>query len=187
MSPVLSDSDSTFSAFDPTVYKKQVPFNQTTAISPTYNCPGSGTALCTLTGVTTPLSFAPANKVIDFHGYFIAPFSGTYTFSTSHVDDALFIWFSAFAVSGWTRANANLIATYGTYPLFPEQSQSLAVTLTAGKYYPLRIVHVNAQGGGGFTLSIVGPGGPVLFDATNLVRSSCDGSVPPFPLFGLET
>lgn len=52
--------------------------------------------------------------------------TGTYTFSTTSADDFFFLWVGANAYSGWTRANANFIATL-TYP-----KQTFTIDLVEG-------------------------------------------------------
>lgn len=98
-------------------------------------------------------------------------------------------WLGASAFDGaYTRSSAALEQTYtgGTGTV------SYKVVLTAGQYYPLRVLVVNGQGAASFALRIVGPGGEVLVSVGSteptpwFVQFSCDGKSPAFAPFGQE-
>lgn len=96
-------------------------------------------------------------------------------------------WIGPNALNGaYTRENAAIEHA------FSRPAVSTTVTLTAGQYYPFRVLAINAQGAVGFEMSVVGPSGEVIVSTVNLeptpwfVQFSCDGSNPPFEPFGGE-
>jgi hypothetical protein len=85
-------------------------------------------------------------------GYFLAPTTGTYNFSLNS-DDGSYFWIGNNAISGYTTGNANVFATYTTGTVV-----SGNISLTAGTYYPIRLLYGNGIGGAYITLSFSGPG-----------------------------
>ena len=85
-------------------------------------------------------------------GYFKAPSTGTYTFYTSS-DDASHMWVGSNAISGYTTANA----TVNNGGLHGNQERSGTISLTAGIYYPVRIMFGENGGGDIMTVSFAGP------------------------------
>lgn len=85
-------------------------------------------------------------------GYFKAPTTGSYTFFTSS-DDASHLWIGSNAVSGFTTANA----TVNNGGLHATIETSGTVSLTAGEYYPVRIMFGESGGGDIMTVSFSGP------------------------------
>jgi hypothetical protein len=86
-------------------------------------------------------------------GYFLAPTTGTYTFYTSS-DDASHLWIGSNALAGYTVANS----TVNNGGLHATQERSGTTTLTAGVYYPIRIMFGESGGGDVMTVSFAGPG-----------------------------
>ena len=83
---------------------------------------------------------------IQWTGYFIAPTTGTYLFSTTS-DDASYMWIGAEAISGFTTSNA--IVDNGS--LHGDNTViSGKVKLLAGKAYPVRFQF--GENGGGATM-----------------------------------
>jgi PBP1b-binding outer membrane lipoprotein LpoB len=90
-------------------------------------------------------------------GYFRPPTTGTYTFFTSS-DDGSGVWVGdlASATSGRTAANAVVNNNLGLSQ--PNTKRSGTISLTAGVWYPIRIVHEEGAGGDNLTFSWSGPG-----------------------------
>jgi hypothetical protein len=90
-------------------------------------------------------------------GYFKPPTTGTYTFFTSS-DDGSGVWVGdiASAASGRTTSNAVLNNNMGGGQ--GDTKRSGSITLTAGIWYPIRIVHEEGSGGDNLTFSWSGPG-----------------------------
>lgn len=85
-------------------------------------------------------------------GYFLAPSSGTYTFYTAS-DDASHLWIGSNAITGYTTANA----TVNNGGLHGVIEVSGTIALTAGVYYPMRVMFGENGGGDVITVSFAGP------------------------------
>ncbi|KAF7901271.1 hypothetical protein EAF00_003492 [Botryotinia globosa] len=111
--PQIINSAGTYANFNSVIYKTQTAeiTGNTTAVS--YSVTTYTNTAVFVYGSTQKLN--DFYLVIDNRGYLFAQMTGTYTFSTTSADDILFLWVGANAYSGWTRANADLIATF-TYP-----------------------------------------------------------------------
>lgn len=122
-------------------------------------------------------------------GYLYAEVSGSYTFTFSNVDDIALLWFGSTAYSGWTRDNADMIATDDEN----DAGATMTYTLTEEEYLPFRIVFGQAQGPVDFYFTVAAPDGTIILDSDTenspyLVQYSCDGTTAPaFPAFGSET
>ncbi|KAF4438040.1 hypothetical protein FACUT_5203 [Fusarium acutatum] len=123
-------------------------------------------------------------KAVNHQAFLYAPDTGDYTVTIPNSDEITLIWFGTKAVSGWTRANADLEQDYpgGT-------SKSFTVHLTAGTYTPFRLLWANAQGDLNFIAQVQAPDGTVIVngdgsDNRYFVRFACDESTPSFPPFG---
>ncbi|ATZ51931.1 hypothetical protein BCIN_07g04770 [Botrytis cinerea B05.10] len=182
--PQIINSGGTYANFDPVIYKTQPAkiTGNTTAVS--YSVTTYTNTAVSVYGSTQKLN--DFYLVIDNRGYLFAQMTGTYTFSTTSADDIFFLWVGANAYSGWTRANANLIATL-TYP-----SQKFTINLVAGEYYPMRFLWANGDGPGLFAFSVTAPDGTTILDGNTVaspyvVQFSCDGtSAPEYPAWGAE-
>lgn len=108
---------------------------------------GAVNTIATASGVATTTSY-------QWLGYFLAPTTGNYIFSTA-TDDGGLLWVGANAVSGFTAANST-VNNSGLHGLITVNSGNLA--LTAGTYYPVRFQYGNNAGGGGVYLAFSGPG-----------------------------
>jgi hypothetical protein len=95
----------------------------------------------------------PVNTTFSYLGYFLAPTTGNYTFTMSS-DDRSWMWIGASALAGaYTDANHIITATFNTGAI-----TSPTVVMTAGTYYPVRIIIGNGAAGGSINLSFAGPG-----------------------------
>ncbi|KAF5874293.1 putative ca2+-modulated nonselective cation channel polycystin protein [Botrytis fragariae] len=182
--PQIINSAGTYANFDPVIYKTQTAeiTGNTTAVS--YSVTTYTNTAVSVYGSTQKLN--DFYLVIDNRGYLFAQMTGTYTFSTTSADDIFFLWVGANAYSGWTRANADLIATL-TYP-----SQKFTIDLVEGEYYPIRFLWANGDGPGLFAFSVTAPDGTTILDGNTVaspyvVQFSCDGtSAPEYPAWGAE-
>lgn len=105
-----------------------------------------------LTSQINSFSSSADNYSWQWVGYFKAPTTGSYTFFTSS-DDASHLWIGSKAVSGFTTANA----TVNNGGLHATIETSGTVSLTAGQYYPIRIMFGESGGGDIMTVSFSGP------------------------------
>ncbi|KAF7887247.1 uncharacterized protein EAF02_003894 [Botrytis sinoallii] len=183
--PQIINSAGTYANFNPAIYKTQTAeiTGNTTAVS--YSVTTYTNTAVSVYGSTQKLN--DFYLVIDNRGYLFAQMTGTYTFSTTSADDIFFLWVGANAYSGWTRANADLIATL-TYP-----SQTFTIDLVEGEYYPMRFLWANGDGPGLFAFSVTAPDGTIILDGNTVaspyvVQFSCDGtSAPEYPAWGAES
>ena len=95
----------------------------------------------------------PEYTTYSYVGYFLAPTTGNYTFSLAS-DDRSWMWIGNDALSGaFTTSNYITSTTYNTGTI-----TSTNIAMTAGTYYPIRIVYGNgAVAGFGISLSFTGP------------------------------
>lgn len=137
---------------------------------------------------STPCQFF----TLDHRGYFFAPTAGSYTFTLANIDDIALLWTDTIAQAGWTRANADVTATFTNNR---NSGASFSVTLAQGQYLALRIIFANAQSAYGFDFAVTDPYGDFIVNSAMstdpspyLVQYSCDGTTaPPFPgAFGSE-
>ena len=81
------------------------------------------------------------NYTLEWVGYFKAPSSGTYNF-WANVDDDVYFWIGTNALDGNnTDSNAHLSTNNST-----ETKNTNSATLTAGRYYPVRIQFAEYSG-----------------------------------------
>ncbi|MCJ1290265.1 hypothetical protein MMC34_001801 [Xylographa carneopallida] len=180
--PITIDTtDGYWSNFDPTVFKSRTP--QASGKATTV-----GLSDCNTIYGTRPAD--PSHVAIDHRGYLFAQQDGNYTFSIPSVDDIILLWLGSLAYAGWTRPNANLVQTYPSR----QQPLSWTIKLSAGRYYPLRLMFANGNGPGNFKFRLTAPDGTVIIGdeavATTpfLVQFSCDNTTAPkFPAWGSES
>jgi len=108
---------------------------------------GAVNSIAVASGVPTTTSY-------QWLGYFLAPTTGNYIFSTA-TDDGSLLWIGSTAVSGFSAANAT-VNNSGLHGIVTVTGGNLS--LTAGTYYPLRFQYGNNGGGGGVYLAFSGPG-----------------------------
>ncbi|THY96115.1 hypothetical protein D6C95_05245 [Aureobasidium pullulans] len=131
--------------------------------------------------------FDHEKMILNHRGYFFAPTSGDYTFSIPTCDDAAFFWLGDMAYSGFNEFNYLLLDNQAN------GTQSATVTLTAGKYYPIRLIYGNVGGGPGSLYFQITQGNKVAADWSStvspyFVQKSCDGTTAPaYAAFGQET
>lgn len=108
---------------------------------------GAVTSIAVASGISATTSY-------QWLGYFLAPTTGNYVFSTA-TDDGSLLWVGTNAVSGFTAANAT-VNNSGIHGIVTVTGGNL--TLTAGTYYPVRFQYGNNGGAGGVYLAFSGPG-----------------------------
>jgi hypothetical protein len=102
-------------------------------------------------------SYVPANQSwlnysVQWTGYFLSNYTGTWTFYTNS-DDASYLWIGPNATTGFTTANATVINS-GTHPMV---ELSGTASLVAGQYYPIRIQFGESGGGDNIIVSFSNP------------------------------
>jgi hypothetical protein len=115
--------------------------------------------LASITGAT--LGFVPTlganNYTVEWTGYYYANATGNHTFfTTSNLNS--FVWIGPTAVTGFTDANANVrnIAP-GGFSRAVERSG--VVSLTAGRYYNIRVQNGDGTSREQMQMSVQGPAG----------------------------
>ena len=107
------------------------------------------TDTATVTATTTSNNFIvsspPENTTVLYTGYLLADYTGDWTFTLTG-DDSSYLWIGANAVSGYTTANENLFANYNTVG-------TVTLALTAGTYYPVRLLYGNGPATGYLNLT----------------------------------
>jgi hypothetical protein len=83
------------------------------------------------------------NFSLELTGYFLASTSDTYTFSINSVDDAAYGWIGTNANSGYTTSNSNFNGITNNDILVTNAG---SVLLTAGVYYPFRLMYTQNIG-----------------------------------------
>lgn len=106
-----------------------------------------------------PANQSGSNYSVQWTGWFLSNYTGTWTFYTSS-DDASYLWIGPNATSGFTVANA-IVNNSGTHSL---RERSGTASLVAGQYYPIRIQFGESGGGDNMIVSFENP---VLTKTTN--------------------
>lgn len=184
--------DATYSAFDPTFFKNRTPgcSGATTTIAG-FSAPSVRNGAFSVYG--SSCTFDSEYFVLDHVGYFYAPLTGTYNITISNADDAVFLWVDGRdgkTVSGWNRGNADAITNKNS-----NTASLTQVTAIAGSYTPIRIMYAQAQGVGGFGVSIFDPAGNELLasrqdSSAYIVQYGCGTdatAAPQFAPWGMES
>ena len=109
-------------------------------------------------------------------GYFLAPETGTYTFYTAS-DDGSAVWVGTLALEGAARDATNCVVNNGIGVGQGVIERSGTITLTAGVYYPIRVVHEETLGGDALRFSWKSPSGSQTDDLSQqYYYASADGS-----------
>lgn len=105
----------------------------------------TATATATTTANDFVISSIVENTTVLYTGYLLATYTGTWTFVLSS-DDASYLWIGNTAVSGYTTSNELATASY----LGPGTG---TISLTAGEYYPIRLLYGNGPSEGYLSLT----------------------------------
>jgi hypothetical protein len=120
-----------------------------------------------VTSTTTATNFNIAsiaeNTTVLYTGYLLGTYTGDWTF-TQTGDDGAYLWIGANAVSGYTTGNANAVSTYNT-------TGTVTVAITAGVYYPIRLLYGNGPAGGFLNLTYSHTGQSATSDFTGKLFS----------------
>ncbi|KAI1765274.1 GLEYA domain-containing protein [Hypoxylon sp. FL1150] len=199
--PIHNDGED-YPGFRADVYKTQIPVYKTQIPVYVGTTPWIGGHLgYTDAGLDTTIFYGSSPQLnstyfaLNHHAYLYACEPGTYQFDVSLVDDVVLAWVGDAAYSGWTDANADAKAVWTFLGGAGQHygSASFRRDLDGGRFYPMRFVFADAQGGGNFNLTITSPSGVIVHqsgrDSDWVVRTSCDLgiSAPRFPDFGKET
>ena len=126
---------------------------------------------------------------IQHRGYLYAGQTGSYEFYNAVVDDAAWLWLGPNAFTGYTKTNAVL------FDYAHAGANNYTQHLTAGTYYPIRLLYVNGQLNGNLDFHITAPNGQLITSKTGgavpgcnyIVQFSCDRlAAPPCAPFGHE-
>jgi len=95
--------------------------------------------------IALPLG-VPPNTSYQWLGYFRAPHTANYIF-TAAGDDSSALWIGNKAITAYTIDNADILNATNN------DTSSASIVLTAGQYYPIRVIYGNGPLGGYFELS----------------------------------
>jgi hypothetical protein len=123
------------------------------------------TAVVTDTTTATNFNIASIaeNTTVLYTGYLLGTYTGDWTF-TQTGDDGAYFWIGSNAVSGYTTGNANAVSTYNT-------TGTVTVAITAGVYYPIRLLYGNGPAGGFLNLTYSHTGQSATSDFTGKLFS----------------
>ncbi|KAH0345976.1 concanavalin A-like lectin/glucanase, partial [Aureobasidium melanogenum] len=138
-----------------------------------------------------------SNLVLDHTFYLFASQTGYYSLNIPYTDDIQFVWVGANAVSGWTRANAD-ITQFWSSQIATQTPQTLAYYLTVGQYLPIRTLWGNGGGQGDMRFNIYAPDGSSVLSSNagqnsgvssvDIVQNPCNSALgAKFPTWGKET
>ena len=108
-------------------------------------------------------SFLTENITIIYIGYLLADYTGTWTFTISS-DDASYLWIGNTAVTGYTTSNELASGSW-------QGPGTGTISLTAGEYYPIRLLYGNGPAGGDLNLTYAHTGQSVTSDFTGKLFS----------------
>jgi len=98
-----------------------------------------------VTSISLGLGVTP-NTSYQWLGYFRAPNTANYIF-TAAGDDSSALWIGTKAITSYTIDNADILN------ITNNDTSSDPIALTAGQYYPIRVIYGNGPSGGYFELS----------------------------------
>ena len=90
-------------------------------------------------------SFSTENITVLYTGYLLGTYTGDWTFTLTG-DDSSYLWIGDNAVSGYTTTNRTAFANYNT-------TGTVTVAITAGEYYPVRLLYGNGPSAGYLNLT----------------------------------
>ena len=125
------------------------------------------TDTATATASTTANNFVIAsiaeNTTVLYTGYLLGTYTGDWTFTLTG-DDSSYLWIGADAVSGYTTVNRTAFANYNTVG-------TVTVAITAGEYYPVRLLYGNGPSTGYLNLTYAHTGQTTTNDFTGKLFS----------------
>ena len=123
----------------------------------------TATVTATETATNFIISSIAETTTVLYTGYLLADYTGTWTFTLTS-DDGAYLWIGANAVSGYTTNNASSTSTYNTIG-------TLTSSITAGLYYPVRILYGNGPSAGYLNLTYSHTGRPTTNNFTGKLFS----------------
>ncbi|KAK6004897.1 hypothetical protein QM012_007676 [Aureobasidium pullulans] len=135
--------------------------------------------------------------VLDHTFYLFASQTGYYSLNIPYTDDIQFVWVGDKAVTGWTRANAD-ITQFWSSQIATQTPQTLAYYLTVGTYLPIRVLWANGGGQGDLRFNLYAPDGSTVLSSNagqnsgvssvDVVQYPCNTALgAKFPTWGKET
>ena len=125
------------------------------------------TDTATVTATTTANNFVIAsiaeNTTVLYTGYLLATYTGTWTFTITS-DDASYLWIGSKAVTGYTTSNELAGASWSG-------PGTGTISLTAGEYYPIRVLYGNGPASGNLNLTYAHAGQSTTNDFTDKIFS----------------
>lgn len=105
------------------------------------------TATVTATEIANNFTIASITETttVLYTGYLLGTYTGNWTFNLTG-DDSSYLWIGANAISGYTTANRNVFANYNTVG-------AVTLAITAGQYYPIRLLYGNGPSAGYLNLT----------------------------------
>ncbi|EPS41747.1 hypothetical protein H072_4343 [Dactylellina haptotyla CBS 200.50] len=160
-------------------YPSFIPESFKTNPQPYGNSTADSMGLHTGAEVANPHGLTPATAdvyTLNYRGYFYAPKTADYTLLVTDADDIALFWAGTTARTGWVRDNSDGITTFSSSPIPGQKTFSL----TAGQYFPIRVMYANRGGPGKYTFQIFDATDPslsyVAYGASSpyLISRSCD-------------
>ena len=111
----------------------------------------------------------PENITVLYTGYLLATYTGTWTFVLNS-DDGSYLWIGSTAVSGYTTSNELVTSSYAG-------PGTGTISLTAGEYYPIRLLYGNGPGEGWLSLTYAHTGQSATTDFTGKLFSPSPGNL----------
>lgn len=131
------------------------------------------TATATATEDTTANNFIitsiPETITVLYIGYLLASYTGTWTFTITS-DDGSYLWIGNTAITGYTTSNKLASASYAG-------PGTGTISLTAGQYYPIRLLYGNGPSAGYLNLTYAHNGQTATNDFTGKLFSPSAGLV----------
>ena len=115
-----------------------------------------------LPGQTANTSSSELESIaLVYHGYFLPPSTGSYTFN-AYSDDYGYMWIGQLAYGGWNKNNYNASGT-------GHPSAGVPIPLNAGYLTPVTLLYANAAGPAKANFTIKYPDGTLKSDFTGIM------------------
>jgi hypothetical protein len=182
---------SQYPAFKPEVLKTVTPLAQATGI-PYIGEYSDDQNTAVVYGKTVSINLLRVLALNHVFYIFAGHGTGYYYINLPQADDVSLLWVGPNALSGYTRANAQLLQSWSA-----PAPATIGFYLTANTYTPVRVWFANGGGIGGFQLTVSAPDGAQILQTTpnqdagfmnpDVVMFPCDSSKGArFPAFGSE-
>lgn len=184
-----------YPAYTPEIYKTITPAAKSTGIA---SYIGEYNDATTTTVSIYKIGNVKADTLVLDHTFYLFASRGTgyYYFELPYNDDIALLWVGAKALSGWTRANADLTEVW--YGGITNPGVTITYYLTFGTYTPVRLQWANGGAAGALQFNIYAPDGSIIAATTPGANAgilspyivqypinAANGA--PFPAWGKET